>query len=286
MKKILITGSLGQLGYELTKTANENLELLCLDKHNLDISNRKEVFEILKTFKPDWVINCAAYTAVDKAETDVKVAKMVNEKGPKYFAEACSSLNIKLIHISTDYVYHAGLNSPIVETDKTNPSNIYGKTKLAGDKWVLKLLPQSGYIIRTSWVYSAHGHNFVKTMLKYGAEKPEMKIVFDQIGSPTYAKDLADAIWLIVENKIEIQSGIYHFSNEGVCSWFDFAKKIFQLQGFDTKVYPIRSIEYPTPASRPSYSLLDKSKLKNALGIKIRHWEEALGECLKEINTG
>jgi dTDP-4-dehydrorhamnose reductase len=234
------------------------------------------------------VINCAAYTAVDKAENDVKLATKINVNGARNLAKACQKYDATLIHISTDYVYHNNQNTPFKEGDKVSPKGVYAKTKLRGDNAVLKFCDK-GVILRTSWVYGTFGHNFVKTMLRLGKERESLNVVFDQIGTPTYARDLAKAILKIIY-KVENQQveaaqlrGIFHYSNEGVTSWYDFTQAIFEMRGLSCKVSPIESSQYPTPAQRPPFSVLNKGKIKETFGIEIPHWRESLAECLKEL---
>jgi len=233
-----------------------------------------------------WVINCAAYTAVDKAESEPDRARSVNVSGAKNLAQACAARGIPLIHLSTDYVYHSRQNTPFRETDSVSPKGVYARTKLAGDRAVLRAHPAGAMVLRTSWVYSAYGQNFLKTMLRLGAERPSLNVVADQIGSPTYAPDLAAAILHIVQ-KVErgevtrgSLSGIWHYSNEGVASWYDFAQAIFDLRKLPCQVRPIETRDYPTPAQRPPFSVLNKAKIKAAFGLEIPHWRESLERCL------
>lgn len=289
---ILITGGKGQVGQCFQELAARirGPRFLFVDVDELDITDRRAVRAFFK--KQDeirWVINLAAYTAVDKAETDAALAKKINVIGPRNLAEECAALGLPLIHLSTDYVYHNRQNTPFVEGDLESPKGIYAKTKLEGDRAALAKNPLT-IILRTSWVYSAHGHNFVKTMLRLGRERAELKVVFDQIGTPTYAPDLVDAILLLI-NKVEIGAvprdeicGIWHFSNEGVTSWYDFAAAIFEAKKIGCRVLPIRSSEFPTPASRPPFSVLDKSKIKSFFGLEIPHWRDGLRRCLEKLD--
>jgi dTDP-4-dehydrorhamnose reductase len=289
---ILITGANGQLGYCFRALAvqHPDLSFVFAGSADLDIRNARAVNAFFNQNKGiKWVINCAAYTAVDKAESDAQQAKKVNVQGAKNLAAACLASGAKLVHISTDYVYHNGQNQAFKETDKVSPKSVYARTKLAGERAIQAMLPHSSMIVRTSWVYAAHGHNFVRTMLRLGADRPALNVVFDQIGTPTYAPDLAAALLAIiqkVENKqVEASAiaGIWHYSNEGVTSWYDFAQAIFAIQGMACKVSPIETKDYPTPAQRPPFSVLNKAKIKTAFGLVIPHWRESLERCLKEL---
>ncbi len=290
MSSILVIGARGQVGKEIQHLANKYpiFSFVFKDKEELDITDKKAVMEDFDNNDYAYCINCAAYTAVDKAESDVKIATAVNVDGAKFLAMACRKSGIPMIHFSTDYVYHSKNNAPFKETDKTSPKSVYAKTKLKGEKAAQKANPDT-MIIRTSWVYSSFGHNFVKTMLRLGEERDALGIVFDQIGSPTYARDLADAV-LSILNKVErgqldvnFLRGIYHYSNEGVCSWYDFAQAIFEMEGIECNVKPIESIEYPTPAPRPPFSVLNKNKFKNVFGMEISHWRDSLIKCLQSM---
>lgn len=273
--KILITGAKGQLGSELSKIIPD---AVLADKEELDITDFEAVKQFVNTNKIDTIINCVAYTAVDKAEDDEENTYKVNVLG----AENLAKTNCKLIHISTDYVFDGKNYEPYIEEDKTEPLSVYGKTKLESENIVLKNNKQA-IVIRTSWLYSTYGNNFVKTMLRLGKEKESLNVVFDQVGTPTYAKDLAETIKIIIPNINEKTSGIYHFSNEGVCSWYDFATEIMSLSNLNCKVKPILSIEYPTKATRPHYSVLNKNKIKKTFNVEIRHWKEAFMDCLEKI---
>ena len=232
------------------------------------------------------IINCAGYTAVDKAEEDIVNADLVNRKAVKKLALVSDELNIKLIHISTDYVFDGKNFKPYCEQFQTNPQGVYGKTKLDGENELLKINPKNSIIIRTSWVYSYYGNNFVKTMLRLGKEKESLGVIFDQIGTPTYAKDLALTIMEIIQHpKFNIQNSveIYHYSNEGVLSWYDFAKEIMKMAKLDCKINPIETYQYPTPAARPHYSLLNKAKIKSTFNIEIPYWKDGLDDCLRRL---
>ncbi|MCF8244515.1 MAG: dTDP-4-dehydrorhamnose reductase [Saprospiraceae bacterium] len=286
---ILVTGSKGQVGMELQTLANHfpDFDYIFVDIDELDITNPAAVNSFFKKNSVDYCINCAAYTAVDTAETETNLAWKVNTIGPENLSVACAANNSLLLHISTDYVYHTQQTKPYIETDFTNPQGTYARTKLNGDEAVLKNHPGRALVLRTSWIYSSFGNNFVKTMLRLGAEKEELSVIYDQIGTPTYARDLAQVLLGIVK-KIENQevdkkffTGVYHFSNEGVTSWYDFAVAIFDIKKMPVKVHPIETRDYPTPAKRPPYSVLNKAKIKNNFGIQIAHWQQSLRECLE-----
>jgi dTDP-4-dehydrorhamnose reductase len=285
---VLVTGAKGQLGSELQRlSANKgSLSFLFIDKDEVDLCSSNAFIDFAQNHEISYVINCAAYTAVDLAETEVNLAKKINSWVPSYLAEYCRAKSIRLIHVSTDYVYDGHSNKPLLEDHAVNPLSVYGESKLEGDINVLSILANA-YIIRTSWVYSVFGKNFVKTMLSLGKQREQLNVVIDQIGSPTSAHDLANAIIRIIEN-IENGNdhpGIYHYSNEGVTSWFDFATAIFEIKGMRCKVNPIPSKNYPTPAIRPSFTVLDKSKIKKAFNIEIPHWRESLKRTLKELEA-
>jgi dTDP-4-dehydrorhamnose reductase len=288
---VLITGAQGQVGNEFRFLAftHPQFRFIFTDSKTLDITKPQQVLNVLKKQAPQYIVNCAAYTAVDKAETEVKSATRVNTNGAKNLAKACQELDITLIHISTDYVYHNNQNTPFKETDKVSPKGVYAKTKLKGDLAALKFNEKT-LVIRTSWVYGIYGHNFVKTMLRLGKERPELSVVFDQIGTPTNARDLAKAILHMISDlnkgivKAEEAKGIYHYSNEGVTSWYDFAKAIFDIRDIDCQVKPIESIQYPTPAQRPPFSVLNKNKIKNVFEVKIPHWRDSLIGVLKGLS--
>lgn len=275
MSNILITGANGQLGRELSKLIPD---AVLTDIDELDITDFKCVMDFVKEHDIKTIINCAAYTAVDKAEDEPEVAYKINVLGPKNLA----STGCELIHISTDYVFEGKNFKPYGVSDQTNPISVYGQTKLEGEIEVLKSNLNT-IIIRTAWLYSVNGSNFVKTMRKLGNERTSLQVVFDQIGSPTYAGDLAKAIVEILP-QIKNNGGIYHYTNEGVCSWYDFAKKIMELSNINCEVHPILSSDYPTKAQRPFYSVLDKTDIKTTFNIEIPHWEDGLIRCLKEFN--
>ena len=280
MKNILITGVKGQLGCEMRLLAEENTEFnyFFTDIEELDICNEQAVMDFVTRNQIDVIVNCAAYTAVDRAEDDPKLCNELNHNAPGYLAKAIETRKGYLIQISTDYVYDGTSHVPYHEEQIPCPNSMYGITKLAGEKEAMRFCKRV-MIIRTAWLYSVFGNNFVKTMLRLGVERPEIGVIFDQIGTPTYARDLAVAIYVAL--KQGIVPGIYHFSNEGVCSWYDFAKAIHRFAGItDCKVNPLHTEDYPTKASRPSYSVLDKSKIKQVYGIEIPHWMDSLEECI------
>ncbi len=284
MKQILVTGCKGQLGNEIQLLAPkyaETCHFFFTDKEELDITNRKAVYAFIEQNHISIVINCAAFTAVDKAEDNAELCDLLNHVAPGYLAEAVASVGGSMIQVSTDYVFDGTGCTPYKEDDATNPQTVYGRTKLAGEESVIRSCAGS-MVIRTAWLYSTFGNNFVKTMIRLGKERDALGVVFDQIGSPTYARDLARSIMQIVDKGII--PGVYHFTNEGVCSWYDFTRAIHRLEGIDScKVSPIHTEDYPVPAQRPNYSVLDKSKIKETFGIDIRWWEDALKECIKEL---
>ncbi|MBQ7389036.1 MAG: dTDP-4-dehydrorhamnose reductase [Paludibacteraceae bacterium] len=279
--KVLITGANGQLGNEMRIVAKQHTEVdfVFTDVEELNICNADEVDSFVKNLRPDYIVNCAAYTAVDKAEIDIELCQAINCDAVRNLGIAAEQYQAKIIHVSTDYVFDGTSNIPYTETMPTNPQTIYGKTKLEGEKALLSVCNAS-FIIRTSWLYSSFGNNFVKTMLRLGNERDSLNVVFDQVGTPTYAADLANVIWKIIISG-ETDFGVYHFSNEGVCSWYDFATAIFELSGVDCKVSPIESSEYPTKTPRPFYSVLNKRKIKSSFAISIPHWEVSLQKCLQ-----
>ena len=279
---ILVTGSNGQLGSEIKELSkNYSYNFFFTDRNNIDITSKDNIKAFCQTNNINVIINCAAYTAVDKAESDVENADLVNRKAVKKLALVSEELNIKLIHISTDYVFDGKNFKPYCEEFQTNPQGVYGKTKLDGENEMRDINPKNSIIIRTSWVYSSFGNNFVKTMLRLGKEKKELGVIFDQVGTPTYARDLAltilDIIPQINNDKVEI----YNYSNEGVLSWYDFAKEIMKMAKLNCKINPIETFQYPTPAKRPHFSLLNKNKIKSTFNIEIPYWKDSLDECLK-----
>ncbi len=293
-KSILVTGSNGQLGRELQKLVLEQVERFPLanfyfaDRDSLDITVKESLREFIAIHAIDTIINCAAYTLVDKAEEDQEQADKINREAVKYLAELSLEKDIWLIHISTDYVFDGRGHRPYKEDDPVAPQGIYGRSKLAGEREIDLIAPNHAIIIRTSWLYSNFGSNFVKTMLKLGRSKKEISVVCEQTGTPTYARDLAEAILRILEQKPELiksnPSGsvaLYHFSNEGICSWYDFAHAIFELSNIKCKINPISAEQYPTPAKRPYYSVLDKTKIKKAYRLEIPHWRDSLYDLIK-----
>lgn len=281
--KILITGANGQLGTELHEILEREFpgQTLYTDVQELDLTNAKAVDSYMANNEITHIVNCAAYTAVDRAEEEKMLCAAVNTDAVKNLAMAADANGAKIIHISTDYVFDGTNHRPYRESDKVNPISQYGTTKRKGETLLLALAPQA-IIIRTAWLYSAHGNNFVKTMLRLADSQPEIKVVCDQIGTPTFARDLARAVVKVLQSHQWVP-GIYHFTDEGAASWYDFAKAIFRIAGKDVKVTPIPTEDYPTPASRPSYSILDRTRIKATYGIEIPHWEEALADCLRQL---
>lgn len=281
--KILVFGGKGQLGQCLQKVADKRgIEgLVYLDEVEGNILDNKLLSDLLAIHQPDYVINCAAYTAVDKAEDEIELARLINKTGAENVAKACAEYNSILIHISTDFVFEGNDPKALQEEDITEPINAYGLTKLEGELAVVAATTDY-FILRTSWLYSEFANNFVKTMLRLGAEKEELGIIVDQVGSPTYAVDLAGCILDIIQSKSE-SFGVYHYSNEGVTSWYDFAKAIFELAAYPVKVNSLKTIEYPTKARRPIFSVMDKSKIKNTLAIEIPYWRDSLAICISQI---
>ena len=280
---ILITGCNGQLGNEmqLLEKLHPEYRYFNTDVAELDITNSEAIERFVTDNAIDGIVNCAAYTAVDKAEENQDFCQVLNADAPGYLAAAIEKRGGWMIQISTDYVFDGTNHKPYVETDPVCPNSTYGRTKLAGEQAVM-LNCKNAMVIRTAWLYSTFGNNFVKTMIRLGKEKQELGVIFDQIGTPTYARDLAAAIFAAISKGIV--SGIYHFSNEGVISWYDFTKAIHRIAGIDTcKVRPLHTEEYPTPAARPHYSVLDKTKIKQIFGIEIPYWETSLKECIEKL---
>ncbi|WP_417697047.1 dTDP-4-dehydrorhamnose reductase [Psychromonas sp.] len=318
--KVLITGKGGQLAWELEKLAPQGIQLLSCSVEELDITNAEQVNQTITQFQPDVVINAAAYTAVDKAESDTETAYAVNDLGSEYIANACKKVSAKLIHVSTDFVFDGTKTTPYQTNDITNPINVYGASKLAGDIKINEILREQATIIRTAWVYSVNGNNFVKTMLRLMAEKDQLGIVYDQVGTPTWAKGLAEMIWALVvksdkeqglsgmvqdeRNKENIEplseaplnlsseATLLHWTDAGVCSWYDFAVAIQELaieKGMLEKAIPVRPIPasaYPTPATRPSFSVIDKSTAEQASGVETIHWRKQLSAMMDELAEG
>lgn len=279
--KILVLGASGQLGRcieHVSQGATDHYHFAT--RETLDLSDTAAIEQFATREGIEVIINCAAYTAVDRAEDEPEQADEVNHLAVARLSELTARLGIFLIHISTDYVFSGRSSIPYTEDMPTEPIGVYGQTKRRGEEAIQRLAPRH-IILRTSWLYAPYGANFMKTMLRLGKERPEMRVVFDQVGTPTSALDLARCIVGIIERRQLDKAGLYHFSNEGVCSWYDFAEAIFRLSGYDTQLHPIRSSEYPTPAERPHYSVLDKARVREAFGITIPHWRTALEECLE-----
>jgi dTDP-4-dehydrorhamnose reductase len=297
--KVLVTGKNGQLGSELQKTCPSNIELICFGSKELDISNAEQVNELITAHAPDIVINAAAYTAVDKAETDTERAYAVNEQGAANLASACKNTNAKLIHISTDFVFDGTKTMPYEAGDATNPLGVYGASKLAGEQAISNVLGADATIVRTAWVYSVFGNNFVKSMLNLMQQKDQLGIVVDQVGTPTWAASLAEMLWsLTAKNSTQNddvlsennnKAIIYHWTDAGVASWYDFAVAIQELaldKGMLTKaipISPIPAVNYPTPAKRPAFSVIDKTEAEIASGVKTIHWRKQLSSMLDEL---
>lgn len=288
MAAILITGANGQLGNEL-KVVSKNFygyDFIFTDIDTLDLTNSEQTTGFIKNLRPDWIINCAAYNLVDKAESEPDTAMLINSTTVKNITDVIQGTECKFIHISSDYVYDGKANVPYNEYALTNPLSAYGRSKLAGEKFALS--HQGSMIIRTSWLYSSFGNNFVKTIIRNGKEKESLNVVFDQTGTPTYAADLAEAIMNIVSgvvrNQIAMNAGIYNYSNEGTCSWYDFAIEIIKEANISCKVNPVRSSEYKSAAQRPAYSVLDKSKIKDNYNLLIPHWRSSLKKCINLLD--
>ena len=288
---ILITGCNGQLGNEMQLLAKENPQHKYfltdvvipegLEATVLDITNQQAVEDFVNTHQIDCIVNCAAFTAVDKAESSEDFCNLLNNIAPGYLAQAVGKRGGSMIQVSTDYVFDGTNHTPYTEEQPTCPNSVYGRTKLAGEESV-KAGCQNSMIIRTAWLYSIYGNNFVKTMIRLGKEKPELGVIFDQVGTPTYARDLAVAIMTAINKGVV--PGTYHFSDEGVISWYDFTKAIHRIAGITTcKVRPLHTSEYPTPAARPHYSVLDKTKIKQTYGIEVPYWEDSLAECIAKL---
>lgn len=284
---ILITGANGQLGLELKNLGNKfpNLKLFCTDRHSLNILNFEEAEQYVLKNKIDVMVNCAAYTDVNKAEEEFELADEVNHLAVKNLGLIAKKHNIKLIHISTDYVFDGNSNIPYSEADATNPQNAYGISKLMGEKALLEINPRNSMIIRTSWLYSEFGNNFVKSMLRLSKEKESISVVYNQIGSPTYAKDLAQAILKIIPKIASEDIQIYHYANKGQCSWFDFASSIMKIAQQNCIILPITSADFKTKVKRPKYSLLNTDKIQRTFNLEIPYWEDALKECILSMNN-
>ncbi len=285
MKQILITGADGQLGSEIQALASiySQYQFTFTDVSDLDITNHKAVRSFMEAHRFDIIINCAAYTTVDKAETELEINKALNHLAVENLATIAKEHRIQMIHVSTDYVFDGSKGSSYIENDKPNPQSVYGQTKLAGEEAMIKINPKNSVIIRTSWVYSSFGNNFVKTMLGLAKEQETLNVVADQFGSPTYAHDLAKGILDILSKIKNDKVDIYHYANQGICSWYEFAKAIFKIKEIQMRVKPISTDQYPTAAKRPPYSVLDTGKIKNDFSISIPKWEDSLAVCLKKI---
>ena len=284
MKNILITGANGQLGNEMRLLSSENNQYnyLFTDVQELDICDEQAIQKFVTENLIDVIVNCAAYTAVDKAEDNADLCRKLNAVAPGYLAKAAESRGAAMIQVSTDYVFNGTNHIPYTEEEPTCPASVYGNTKLEGEQNVMSNCSKA-IVIRTAWLYSTFGNNFVKTMIRLGKERESLGVVFDQIGTPTYARDLAKAIYAAINKGIV--PGIYHFSNEGVCSWYDFTLAIHRIAGISTcKVSPLHTADYPAKAARPHYSVLDKTKIKKTFDIEIPHWEVSLQECINDIN--
>ena len=285
MKKILVTGGNGQLGNELKELASSysQYEFFFTDLPELSITDENAVENFFKEVKPSFLINCAAYTAVDKAESEKEINNLINGTAVGILAKACKNHRTKFVHISTDYVFNGNATAPLKESDETDPVNAYGSSKLLGEKLALENDPDT-IIIRTSWVYSFHGKNFVKTMVRLMSEKESIGVVSDQVGSPTYAADLGEAIMQIIASG-KWQAGIYNYSNEGVISWFDFANEIKRLIGSPCVVNALTTEQFPTPAKRPEYSVLDKTKIQETFSVQLKDWKGSLKRCIDKLNA-
>ncbi|WP_207426469.1 dTDP-4-dehydrorhamnose reductase [Pedobacter sp. SYSU D00535] len=283
MGKTVVFGAAGQLGQCLQAVAKElKLEdIVFLPEEEADILDTATLQKVFQQYTPSFCINCAAYTAVDKAEDEVDLARKINKTGAENLARECAGFSTTLIHISTDFVFEGNVAAPLVETDPANPINVYGLTKLEGEQAIAEQTNKY-YILRTSWLYSEYGNNFVKTMLRLGTEREELKIIADQIGTPTYAMDLAKCIFHLIQNGKE-NYGLYHYSNEGVTSWYDFAKAIFDIANVQVKALPVRTSEYVTKAVRPAFSVMDKAKIKSTFNLEVPYWRESLVECMSKL---
>ena len=288
-KTIIVTGGSGQLGQSIRGLVGSDSGYLYLfpNREELNLNDCASIDAFFAGKEFDLIINCAAYTAVDQAEAEPELADQINHMAVNKLAKMVASRHARLIHISTDYVFAGENFKPYIESDKVAPQGEYGFSKLRGEQAIESLMPNNALIIRTSWVYSAFGNNFVKTMLKLASQRDELNVIYDQVGTPTYAVDLAQAIIQIAQsdgfNNNTFKTELYHYSNEGVCSWYDFAITIFELSGVSCRVLPIETKDYPTPAKRPHYSVLNKAKIKQAYGIQIPYWKEALQRCLKVL---
>lgn len=290
MKSILITGTSGQLGHEIQGLSYTHVykgyKFIHTNRSTLDISRREIVENYFENNQIDCIINCAAFTNVDNAEAESELAMLVNGSAVEWLVSAAMKRQTRIFHVSTDYVFDGTNCRPYKEDDQVNPVSVYGKSKLAGEKAVLDY--EYGTVIRASWLYSPRGKNFFNTILKFGEERPELNVVYDQVGTPTYARDLARVLLTFADHAIVdgsiYKGGLYHYSNEGVCSWYDFALEIIKQKGLHCQVNPIESEQYPTPAVRPHFSVLNKSKIKNQLSLKIPHWKDSLASCMDQLD--
>jgi dTDP-4-dehydrorhamnose reductase len=287
--KILVTGANGQLGWELQRAKPNDCELTALSRDQLDITDLEQVTRSINSVKPDWVINAAAYTAVDKAESDSAGAYAINADGAANLATAAQAINSRLLHISTDFIFDGKNNRPYLPEDVPNPLGIYGASKLAGEQKVREILGGETLIIRTAWVYSAHGNNFVKTMLRLMGERDTLGVIEDQVGTPSWAAEIARAVYLSIENNLR---GVYHWTDTGAASWYDFSVAIYELGkeagliNNSVTINPIPTEAYPTPAERPPYSILNKDSLRKAINYTGKHWRDSLSQMIMEIKNG
>ena len=285
MKTVLVTGSKGQLGNELQVLASSypQFSFIFTDVEELDICNQSAVESCFANCKIDFLLNCAAYTAVDKAEEDIDLCYKINKDAVGFLGQAATRYGVKVVHVSTDYVFDGKSYIPYAEDMPVCPATVYGKSKLAGEQFLEAVCPDS-VIVRTSWLYSSFGNNFVKTMLRLGRERDSLNVIFDPVGTPTYAADLADALMKIISAE-EFVPGMYHYSNEGVCSWYDFTISILRKSGIHCQVLPIESKDYPAKTPRPHYSVLNKQKVKTTYNIQIPHWEDGLQRCIAKLES-
>ena len=285
MQTVLVTGSKGQLGNEIQVLAPSypQFNFIFTDVEELDICNRQSVDDFFAAHKIDFLVNCAAYTAVDKAEEDKLMCFQINKDAVGHLGEASARHGVKMLHVSTDYVFDGKSYIPYTEEMPMSPASVYGQSKAEGEQLLVSVL-QDAVIVRTSWLYSSFGNNFVKTMLRLGRERTSLQVVFDQVGTPTYAADLADALLQIISAG-QLIPGVYHYSNEGVCSWYDFARSIFKLAKIECDVLPINSKDYPTKTPRPHYSVLNKQKVKSTYNLRIAHWEDSLRLCIQKLEN-
>lgn len=289
LNTVLVIGSTGQLGRSIQSIIGDypEFEFVFASRQHLDLSHKGAIAKFFERKAFDIIINCAAYTAVDKAESEVELANQVNHLAVKQLATIAKCHQAKLIHISTDYVFSGKQHRPYIETDEVAPNGVYGKTKLQGEQAIQKILKTNAIILRTGWLYSEYGNNFVKTILKLGQGRDSLNVINDQVGTPTYARDLAKLIIGIIESqtfgRIDVKTNIFHFSNEGLCSWYDFAKSIFEITNTQCQIDPIGTRDYPTPATRPHYSVLNKAKIKEEYDLIIPYWRDSLEQCLTAL---